>query len=329
MEEKKLSLGSKIALVATSSFICSLILLTFFFSPSPFIITCPIIVLTCLLIIVVLSNSFDNLSVGKIISLKRSVNENKKRVEVLEKERSDFFLKLSNLNQQSQKCDVDIHQHFSGPNLSYTDGKEEKTHDEVRCNACENSQIELQSVNEPKSGELVEKSKIHGQQGLSIVGKNACHIINREKIEKFVLERYFGVGKKDYITQYAKLVDSIQDVDSISKKPVYFDAYLKDSAQEVFIEISASAREINWHDKLYVQLNKVLAYKKARNCDAYQLLIFAIEKGKMTKQIDLAINRIMEDFQPAISQGLLKIAKFVYDAVQLECESDINQDAIL
>ena len=173
----------------------------------------------------------------------------------------------------------------------------------------------------------MEKSNIHRAQPFSIAGRKKHPIINREIVEKYILEKYFGIEKKDSIVQYVKLVDSVQDIDSISRKPVYYDAYLKDSTQEFFIEIiNILQPTIDLHNRLYVQLNKVLAYKKAKNSNVHFVLILAIEKGFVPNQIESAINRITDSFQPAINHDLLKIAKCEYDTEKIEREQEADQD---
>lgn len=59
-------------------FIMLIILSSFILSESKYIITFEIIICLVLIIILVLADSFDNLSIPKILSLSKSVNEVKK-----------------------------------------------------------------------------------------------------------------------------------------------------------------------------------------------------------------------------------------------------------
>ena len=83
--EKKLSKGYILALTLISLFIVAIIVCSFIFSENQYYISKSIITLLCLLVIIVLSNSFDNFSIFHIFTLKKEVIEHKEKIITLEK----------------------------------------------------------------------------------------------------------------------------------------------------------------------------------------------------------------------------------------------------
>lgn len=138
-----------------------------------------------------------------------------------------------------------------------------------------------------------------------------------------VLNNYYGESQKYKIVRDVKVVERFQDIDSISNKPVFFDAYLEEKRQETFIVIRAynySAFMI--HDRLYVQLNKLKSCKGTKKTDISLLLLI----GKTNNESDKKFSDIEKYFEPAIKNGLLTI-KYVNitEAEYDSCYKSINK----
>ena len=105
---KKLSWWQVAALIFTALLIVGLILVNFLCSENRFVITGSIVTLICLLIVIVLSNSFDSFSIVGIFNLRREVKENKEKIDKLE---NLMFQSLTNniriVNNSSSKIEMD------------------------------------------------------------------------------------------------------------------------------------------------------------------------------------------------------------------------------
>lgn len=290
-EVKKCSKGQIIALVLTSLLITGLIIGAFLFSAqNKFIISSPIITLVCLLIILVLSNSFDNFSIGKIFSMSREVKESKEKIKVLEKEKNEILLKLINLNFQSQNSSVTVNTGSNDSNTSLV--------------------VENLDKDEKERKEKEEDIK----ENLENISRKR---LNTDKFESLILNKYYGISKNDSVLmREVKVVDKFQDIDSISNKPVYFDAYLKENDYETFIAIRKNdLSSMIFHDKLYVQLNKILMYRKNNEVNAQLLLLLAKEKNPDETRYQGIYHRF---FDPAIRCGILKIVDIEYTKEEYE-----------
>lgn len=291
-EVKKCSKGQIIALVLTSLLITGLIIGAFLFSAqNKFIISSPIITLVCLLIILVLSNSFDNFSIGKIFSMSREVKESKEKIKVLEKEKNEILLKLINLNFQSQNSSVTVN---TGSNDS-------------------NTSLVVENLDKDEK-ERKEKEEEDIKENLENISRKR---LNTDKFESLILNKYYGISKNDSVLmREVKVVDKFQDIDSISNKPVYFDAYLKENDYETFIDIRKNdLSSMIFHDKLYVQLNKILMYRKNNEVNAQLLLLLAKEKNPDETRYQGIYHRF---FDPAIRCGILKIVDIEYTKEEYE-----------
>lgn len=291
-EVKKFSKGQIIALVLTSLLITGLIIGAFLFSAqNKFIISSPIITLVCLLIILVLSNSFDNFSIGKIFSMSREVKESKEKIKVLEKEKNEILLKLINLNFQSQNSSVTVN---TGSNDS-------------------NTSLVVENLDKDEK-ERKEKEEEDIKENLENISRKR---LNTDKFESLILNKYYGISKNDSVLmREVKVVDKFQDIDSISNKPVYFDAYLKENDYETFIDIRKNdLSSMIFHDKLYVQLNKILMYRKNNEVNAQLLLLLAKEKNPDETRYQGIYHRF---FDPAIRCGILKIVDIEYTKEEYE-----------
>ena len=291
-ENKKLSIGTILALSMTAVLLVGLIVCSFIFSSQKFIISGSIITLVCLLLILVLSNSFDNFSVGKILTISREANENKEKIKSLEKEKSEILLKLINLNLQSQSSSTNI-------NIGQQDNKND---------------ITVENLN---SEEKAQKAKEIEEDHEDISKEKTIHKrLDRDKFKNMILRKYFGLSKNNSILREVKVVEQFQDIDSVSNKPVYFDAYLKEENNEIFINIrKGKLPSIMFHDTLYVQLNKILAYQKIKNNNTQLLLLIAREKESNNDRYDYNIERF---FEPAKKIGLLNLVYVEYDKTEYE-----------
>lgn len=276
--EKKLSRGSIIVLLLLSLLIVGLIIGAFIFSSTKYEITAAIITLVCLLIIIALSNSFDNFSIGTILSISREAKDNKEKAEKLEKEKNELILKLVNINFQSQNA---------SNNLIISDA------------VAKSLVVQKANPDEIKEDKKEESTPEHTPK---------TRRIDSEKLESLVLEKYFGISKSASILREVKVVTQFQGVDPISDRTVFFDAYYNDSGKECFIEITRNNySSIMLHDRLYIQLNKIYHYRNSKNSNAMLILLVAKLQDEEEVNTLRSFDRIKGYFAPAITSGLINI----------------------
>ncbi len=270
-------------IIITSLLIISLIVLNFIFSEKRFQITSSIIICLCLLIILVLSKSFDNFSIGKIISISREAKKNEEKVCKLEKEKESLLLQLNTSVFQNMQLASLSFQHQNNSNIfnigDLYNVKKDSPDTEAENNP-EDSVSKQEKKNSFKEREL-----------------------DRKKIISCILKKRF---KNEDITEGVSIVRSLPLTDAISIKPVHFDAYFIDNSNsEKFVTIIncfLTSSPISYHDKVYIQLNRIINYNLSRNSNAKLHLLLAIEEGR-----NINDDNLQTYLTPAQNSNLLTI----------------------
>ncbi len=278
---KKAKLLVAVSGIALLIIIILLIAFSFVKSKYSFEITTPIIILLTFLLVIFLSDSFDNFQIGKLISLKRNVSEYKEKNEKLENEKNDLIKQIINLNVQSQHT-------------------QNTTSNTIAFGAIQKGML-VEQANE----EEVKKDRLQEDNETLKETTSVCKRIDRVKFENFVIKKYFGEINYNSILQDVKVNNKFGDTDPISNRNVIFDAYYNDNEKERFIEVKQYA-SIMFYDRLYVMLNKIYNYNNIKNAKANLILIIP----KLDEDTDLRrtplndINRLKENFSPAIASRI-------------------------
>jgi hypothetical protein len=127
------------------------------------------------------------------------------------------------------------------------------------------------------------------------------------KAEEIGLKKYLqlrSLHPSNAILQ-AKLVTQFQGIDPISSMQPVFDAYIKESEHETFVELRPNASTgLMFRDRLYVMLSKINYYRTAKRVEAHLDLVLLKIPGEESRS---SFSRVLESFEPAIASGLLKI----------------------
>lgn len=231
--------GFIFALVLISLLISSLIIVTFLFSENQFVITKSIITLLCLLVVLVLSNSFEHIHFGQWFELSNQVKEGNEKITQLKETSEALFTKILNMNFQNMQAGT-INYY-----LKETDPIKQQQEQE-----------EEQRINESDSS----------NKRLDI-----------KAFQTLILDKYFGTGLKDKLQKNMSLVESSQNLDQISNREVSFNALLEDNNQLLFIDVMKGQTYGFYYDRIYVKLNKILCYKRATKKEAQFLLLIPKE----------------------------------------------------
>jgi hypothetical protein len=246
-------------------------------------ITAGIVTLLCLLLVLVLSESFDSFSIGKLISISREVKKKGKEVEKLEKQNAHLLSQLISIsNTQSQ-------------NQSHTNvyGDYHAT----------------PTVQKASATDVQEKQSSDAASSATPPNEAPRATTNWDKAEEIALKRYLqqrALHPSNVIVA-AKLVSQFQGIDPISSMQPVFDAYIKETEHETFVEMRpATFTPMMFRDRLYVMLSKINHYRTAKRVEAHLDLVLMKLPGEEARTPN-SFSRLLESFEPAIASGLLKI----------------------
>lgn len=236
---KRRNKGSVISIILVALLIVGIIFCSFILSDNQFVITKSIITLLCLLVVLVLSNSFEHIHFGQWFELSNQVKEGNEKITQLKETSEALFTKILNMNFQNMQAGT-INYY-----LKETDPIKQQQEQE-----------EEQRINESDSS----------NKRLDI-----------KAFQTLILDKYFGTGLKDKLQKNMSLVESSQNLDQISNREVSFNALLEDNNQLMFIDVMKGQTYGFYYDRIYVKLNKILCYKRATKKEAQFLLLIPKE----------------------------------------------------
>jgi hypothetical protein len=241
-----------------------------------------LITLLCLLLVLVLAESFDSFSIGKVIAISRDVKKKEKEVEKLEKQNSLLFTQLISIsntqsqNQSNTNVWGDYHATPTVQKASPTDVQEKQSADAASTATA--TEAPKPTTNWPKAESIA--------------------------LEKYLQSRALHPSN---VIREAKLVSHFQGIDPISSMQPVFDAYIKQTEHEIFVEMrQATYTPLTFRDRLYVMLSKINHYRTAKRVEAHLELVLMKLPGEEAKTPNSFL-RLLESFEPAIASGLLKI----------------------
>lgn len=250
-------------------------------------ISAGIVTLLCLLLVLVLSESFDSFSVGKLVSVSREVKKKEKEVEKLEKQNAHLLsqlISISNTQSQTQSHTNVYGDYHATPTVqkaSAIDVQEKQSSDAV------------------SAATQTEATKV---------------TTNWRKAEEIALSKYLqqrSLHPSNVILE-AKLVSQFQGIDPISSSQPIFDAYIKETEHETFVEMRpATFTPMMFRDRLYVMLSKINHYRTAKRVEAHLDLVLMRLPGEEERTPN-SFARLLESFEPAIASGLLKIHEIAF-----------------
>lgn len=254
-----------------------------------------ILTLLAILLILVLAESFDNFSIGKLISISREAKKKEKQVSKLEKEKTDLLnqlITISNTQTQSQQ-----HTNVYG---DYHAGK-------------------IPVVEKATEEELEEKESEESNKSSDDSGPRPTRLSIRE-LEALALDKYVkskNIHKSNVISE-AKLVTQFHGVDPISNvQPIYDGYYKTEDGKEIFIEFRVTRGSgMMLRDRIYVMLSKLNHYQNVKNAEVHLDLVWLKIPDEGSRPF--AGDRIINEFQPAISSGLLRVSEITFTKKEIQ-----------
>lgn len=254
-------------------------------------ITSGVITLLGFLIVLVLAESFDNFSVGKLITISREITKKEREVDKLERQNAQLLSQvLSVTNTQAQHQNHtnvygDYHAAPSVERASALDVQESQSADAVPSTSPELSEVIRERIN-IRAATAIALTKYFAERSI-----NTLNVIHD-----------------------AKLVSHFKDIDPISNFQPIFDAYFNDGENEIFVDVRIKRNSpLFIRDRLYVMLSKIHHYRVTRRINArLDLILISMPNTEESPRPNSNFYRILESFEPAIANGTLKIHETVF-----------------
>ncbi len=299
----------RVLIVLLCLFLTGLIGYRFFVFPPLGDLSPGVLVILALVVVLVLSESFDSFSIGKLLSLSREVEKKKTEVAEVRREnielRSQIITIATNVSQRQSSTNIVGLPDTLGRMFSVSSASEE----EVR-----EKQAEDQPPRQtPTSEKLMRR-------------------INQGRLEEKAISRFLELNNLQQfpVVREAKLMAQMEVADPISTSGPIFDGYLNTFDAEIFVEVRPIGRFglIMFRERLYLMLSKLYHYRVLKKSNVYLTLVLTTLPDDEVRPN--SVNRILGEFQPAITNGLLKVIEINFtesEAAELFVEEGIPNPA--
>lgn len=317
MEQQEPNTFVRALIVGLVLALCTLGFFNFFWRDPPFDISAGLLALLALVVLLSLSESFDNLAFGSILSLRRKVSEEKASKEALRKDNSELRAQLVTLVSNIQQSQVN--NTFNAPPEAWArllgvvpatepDAKEEEPELQVPVARAETAAVFRQS-----SRQRYERFRA------------AKSVAIRRYLDSIQVPQSERILKAEFST-------SFQNIDPVMDRRIVFDAYVKKDSRERFIEtVTVRARNTSvmmYADRLYVMLTKIWLYRQAKKVQAELILLMVESEDEENDENRSSSSRFIEYFQPAIVNDLLRIESMKVTAAEIDLELGGHQPSL-
>lgn len=288
MTEKKRNNFVRALIVGLCGFIVWLVAYSFLSLEPKGSISTGVITLVVLLVAIVLSENFDNFSVGKVLTMSKDLKVKELSIGQLNTENSELRRELVNVV-------ASISQNQSSTNIiGFPDD------------------FEARMGVEKASDDEISKKRTEEHEDSEEPVKPSRKRINHHKLEELAFSKFLqqrNLTSFDLI-QEAKLVSQFSGIDAISNNHPIYDGYINTGDSEIFIEVRASRSSLTMmRERIYLMLNKIYLYNKVKGANAHLNLLLIDIDGENVDELrkQRSSDRLKEFFEPSIVNGLLRI----------------------
>ena len=290
-KKKEVNRLAQIGHIILTILIISMIIYKFFYNEPIAEISTGLIVLLAFSIVLILSESFDNFSVGKIITLSRTVKE---KETVIEKKNNEIR-QVENEKRELLSQIISISNSFS----------QRQSNTNIYAATPETiKQFSIQKAEEPEIETL--KQKKEEEENKTTQDRKR---IDFRKVEEIALQYYIKENNVDVSKMFKEVkLQAFDGIDPISDNSPIYDGYINNIDKEVFIEIRPTplmASMIN--DRIYMMLSKIHHYRQFKKTNCYLNLVL-VEIPEDDRDNTRFFKSVIDIFGPALSNGLLKIS---------------------
>ena len=301
MESSK---NNKKIIIALIIFITALIIVNFIFSNTKYEITFEIIICLSLLVILALSEMFDNLSIPKVISLSKNVKEVKKENEDLKDANIKLLEQITNIK-NSNSQNIFLPNSFSTISSSNIDDINKNVDN------LESGDFETKVVNKDYKVPASERYKY------------------RRNLEIFMLKKVLDTDNNisSYDIQYdIKLINNKLVDDNIMKNEARFDALKSNLNENIFYEVKITPFMLDFSYQLHYMLRTLELYKEFTKIPCKLVLVLPKFEGELEKilfnmnndRFTIMKEKMSNIFEPAIENHLLEIVEINVSKEELD-----------
>lgn len=277
----------RVLVVAFCAFLGTLVVYRYFFVDPKADISAGLLVLLAFILVLVLSELFDNFSIGKLVTMSRAMKEKEARTTELKKENSELRGQLISIS-------TTVSQRQTSTNIF----------------GLPESMVDLLTVKKAPPDEIEDKKKEEEASPIPETQTVVEHLFDRAKAEEFAIRRFVANQNLQAfnLIRDAKLSTQFSGIDPITDVTPIFDAYINVTDAEIFVEARpVQYASMMFRDRLYVMLTKIHHYKTIKKANVYLALLLVSTPEATSRSPSFYVERLQREFEPAITSGLLRI----------------------
>lgn len=259
-----------------------------------------LLVILAFILVLVLSELFDNFSIGQLVTVSRELKRKEDEAKSLKEENSE-------LRGHIVAISTNISQKQTSTNIV---GLPTNLADMLTVRKAAPEEIETKNIEEqpapPTTAEIPAKPE---------------RTFDRAKAEDLAISKFVTVNNLQAfnVIRDAKLSTQFSGIDPITDTTPIFDGYLNTSDSEVFVEVRPSSyASMMFRDRLYVMLTKLHHYKTIKKANVYLALLLMDQPEYTSRPASAYLDRIQREFGPAIASGLLRIHQTEFSAEEVQ-----------
>jgi len=277
----------RVLIVAFCLFLATLVVYRYFYVDPRADISGGVLVILAFILVLVLSELFDNFSIGKLVTMSRTLKEKEQQTTELKRENTELRGHLVAIS-------TNVSQRQNSTNIL---GWPQSLADTLTVKKAAPEEIETKKIEEqappPARVEAAPERRLDRSQ------------VEDFAISKFVAQQ--GLHTFNLIRE-AKLSTQFSGIDPITDVTPIFDGYVNTSDSQVFIEVRPTGiATMMYRDRLYVMLAKIYHYKVIKKANVYLALVLVNMPETESRPAGTYIDRLQREFGPAITSGLLRI----------------------
>lgn len=278
----------RILIVAFCIFLATLVVYRYFYVDPKADISGGLLVILAFILVLVLSELFDNFSIGKLVTMSRTLK-------VKEQEKTELKRENTELRGHLVAVTTNVSQRQSSTNIL---GWPQTLADTLTVKKAAPEEIETKKIEEQTPAPSARAGAVPERRP------------DRSKIEDLAISKFVsqqGLHTFNLIRE-AKLSTQFSGIDPITDVTPIFDGYVNTSDSEVFIEVRQTGiTMMMYRDRLYVMLAKIYHYKVIKKVNVYLALVLVNMPEQESRLTGTYVDRLQRDFGPAITSGLLRI----------------------
>jgi hypothetical protein len=306
----------RISIYVLAVFIAGLVLAGFLLGEPKYQLSAEIITLVLIILILFLSESFNNLSIGKILTLSKENKVTKNENSGLKNENTELRNQLINVATNVSQSQVTYNglspELLKALNVVPARESDKEAKGKIEEESTDESPARPLAHDSPPQTEL-QKLMPNGSSRMRLM-----RTLEPDAIADFC--KTIGINT-DEVQHEVRFASAFEGLDPIMESSVVFDAYYQLEERELFFEVIRS--DMLRPDRmyyLYQMLTKLFLYRKAKSSNA-ELILIVIELPESVRSRfsshDRGQERLSSQFAPAVANKLLRIEKIKYEEDEL------------